>query len=196
MAEYMREAEHTARCVEMLTSLCQTCADSLLVVDAQQQVVSANLAATVMFGYDLVDFIALPLQRLLPEVHKLHGGAQEEREQLAHLATGQQRNGGVFPIEVAISDFRSDNGLLTLYIVRDLSDAQVANDLPNLLAQLSPRQRQVLQLVAHGYTSREIAQQLTISVKTVETHRSNIMNKLGVRNVTGLVRFAVEAGLA
>jgi DNA-binding NarL/FixJ family response regulator len=63
------------------------------------------------------------------------------------------------------------------------------------LESLTPRQREILRLVAEGHTSRDIAEALKLSVKTVETHRAHIMERLGVREVTGLVRFAVKVGL-
>jgi DNA-binding NarL/FixJ family response regulator len=63
------------------------------------------------------------------------------------------------------------------------------------LDALTPRQREILQLVAEGNTSKDIAQRLGLSFKTVETHRSQIMERLGVHDVTGLVRFALRVGL-
>ncbi len=60
---------------------------------------------------------------------------------------------------------------------------------------LTPREREILRLVATGRTSRRIAKALHISVKTVETHRANIMRKLDVSNTAELVRRAVERGL-
>lgn len=60
---------------------------------------------------------------------------------------------------------------------------------------LTSRERELLQLVAEGYSNKEIANQLCLSVKTVEAHESNICNKLNVRGRTGLVRHAVSAGL-
>jgi DNA-binding NarL/FixJ family response regulator len=63
------------------------------------------------------------------------------------------------------------------------------------LAQLTARERQVLTGVAQGHTNREIAAQLGISPRTVESHRENLMKKLGVRTVAGLTRLALEAGL-
>lgn len=60
---------------------------------------------------------------------------------------------------------------------------------------LTQRQREVLKALADGGTTREIAEQLAISVKTVETHRSQLMEKLGIHDVPGLVRFAVRHGL-
>lgn len=57
---------------------------------------------------------------------------------------------------------------------------------------LTQREREVLKLVAEGYSSREIAELLHISPKTVERHRSNIMNKLDLHNISELTRFAVD----
>jgi len=60
---------------------------------------------------------------------------------------------------------------------------------------VTPRQREILQLVAEGSSTKEIAHRLTLSVKTIEAHRSQIMERLGIRDIPGLVRFAVRAGL-
>jgi DNA-binding NarL/FixJ family response regulator len=63
-------------------------------------------------------------------------------------------------------------------------------------AILSRREREILQMIADALTTKEIATKLSISVSTVETHRASLMTKTGARNVAGLVRFAVRAGLA
>jgi DNA-binding NarL/FixJ family response regulator len=63
------------------------------------------------------------------------------------------------------------------------------------LATLSPRQREVLRLIAEGRTTKQIAQVLEISVKTVETHRAQLMERLGIHDVAGLVRYAILVGL-
>ncbi len=65
----------------------------------------------------------------------------------------------------------------------------------DLLATLSPRQREVLRLIAEGKTTKQIAQLLEISVKTVETHRAQLMERLGIHDVAGLVRYAIIVGL-
>jgi two-component system nitrate/nitrite response regulator NarL len=65
----------------------------------------------------------------------------------------------------------------------------------DLLGQLTARERQVLVGVAQGRTNREIALELGISHRTVETHRESLMRKLGIRTVAGLTRVALEAGL-
>ena len=64
------------------------------------------------------------------------------------------------------------------------------------LDPLTSREREVLQLLAEGHSNKEIAEQLSISVKTVESHRSNMMSKLDVSNKTELVRYAIRKGWA
>ncbi len=65
----------------------------------------------------------------------------------------------------------------------------------SLLEELTPRQREILQLIAEGHTTHNIARQLDISVKTVEAHRSQLMRRLGIFDIAGLVRYAIRAGL-
>jgi DNA-binding NarL/FixJ family response regulator len=60
---------------------------------------------------------------------------------------------------------------------------------------LTPRQREVLKRIAEGRSTKEIAFDLSLSVKTVETHRAQIMERLGIRDVAGLVRYAMRAGI-
>jgi len=73
--------------------------------------------------------------------------------------------------------------------------ARAASAEPDPLAGLTARQREILQLVAEGRSSKEIAAVLVLSIKTVESHRGQIMERLGIHDVTGLVRFAIRVGL-
>jgi DNA-binding NarL/FixJ family response regulator len=63
------------------------------------------------------------------------------------------------------------------------------------LSALTPRQREVLQLAAEGHSSKEIAQKLGLSLRTVDTHRQQLMERLDVHAIASLVRFAVRVGL-
>jgi len=63
------------------------------------------------------------------------------------------------------------------------------------LEQITPRQREILKLIAEGRTNKEIAQVLNISVKTVDTHRTQLMERLDIHDIAGLVRFAIKMGL-
>jgi DNA-binding NarL/FixJ family response regulator len=63
------------------------------------------------------------------------------------------------------------------------------------LDSLTPRQREVLQLIAEGYSTKQIAGLLGVGVKTIETHRTQLMDRLGIHEIAGLVRYAVRVGL-
>jgi DNA-binding NarL/FixJ family response regulator len=65
----------------------------------------------------------------------------------------------------------------------------------NTVELLTSREREVLQLIAEGYTNSAIAEALTISVKTVEKHRTNLMSKLNVHDLAGLIRKSIKHGL-
>ena len=71
----------------------------------------------------------------------------------------------------------------------------IPTNLVQALQVLTPRELEVLKLVAEGYTNQEIADQLTLSIKTVQAHRANVMEKLDLRDITHLVRFALRCGL-
>jgi len=76
-----------------------------------------------------------------------------------------------------------------------LGEEGARGDKDDRLARLSTREREVLQLLAEGRTGSEIAQRLSLSPKTVETYRARLVEKLGIRDVAGLVRFAIQRGI-
>lgn len=79
-------------------------------------------------------------------------------------------------------------GVVSDYVQRLRADEQPGD-------ALTPRQREVLQLVAEGHSTKEIARRLDLSVKTVDTHRSQLMKQLDIHEVAGLVRYAMRNGL-
>jgi len=66
---------------------------------------------------------------------------------------------------------------------------------PTSVEVMTPRQREVLQLITEGYSTKKIAHTLKISVKTVETHRMQLMERLDIHDIAGLVRYAIRVGL-
>ncbi|MGH7675381.1 MAG: response regulator [Gemmatimonadales bacterium] len=70
-----------------------------------------------------------------------------------------------------------------------------ADERRGTVGRLTPREREVLVLIASGRTNKQIAAELGISPRTVETHRESLMRKLRIRTVAGLTRFAIDAGL-
>jgi two-component system response regulator NreC len=75
-------------------------------------------------------------------------------------------------------------------VVRNLSSAE-----HNMASPLTAKEREVLQLIAEGKSTKEIAQVLSVSVKTIDTHRQHIMDKLDIHNVAELTRYAIREGL-
>jgi DNA-binding NarL/FixJ family response regulator len=84
-------------------------------------------------------------------------------------------------------------GAVTALIRDYLHRAKHGEALPDTI--LTPREEEVLKLVAEGYSTREIAKTLGISAKTVDRHRANILQKLGLRDRLALTRYAIRAGL-
>jgi DNA-binding NarL/FixJ family response regulator len=78
---------------------------------------------------------------------------------------------------------------VTAYIQR------IGEEISTSLERLTPRQREVLQLIAEGHTSQEIAHLLKVSVKTIEAHRTQLMERLDIHDIAGLVRYAIRVGL-
>lgn len=96
-------------------------------------------------------------------------------------------------IDTIVSDGIYLSPGVTGVVVRDYVQHLAEGDAG--IAALSPREREVLQLVAEGLTTKDIAGKLHISVKTVETHRKQIMDKLEIRSVAELTKYAVREGL-
>jgi DNA-binding NarL/FixJ family response regulator len=94
----------------------------------------------------------------------------------------------------AIRDVVRGGVYLSRGLSRDVVDAYLARK-PLGKIELSPRERQVLQLVAEGKTTKEVAGLLGVSVKTAESHRGRIMAKLDIHETAGLVRYAIREGI-
>jgi two-component system, NarL family, response regulator NreC len=94
----------------------------------------------------------------------------------------------------AIHEVSRGHVYLSPGVSRVLVDAHLAGGEPDA-DPLTPRERQVLQLVAEGNTTKEIAQLLGVSGKTAETHRTRMMQKLSIHNTAGLVRYAIRRGM-
>lgn len=86
----------------------------------------------------------------------------------------------------------------SMYLSPGISDSVIHNfrqeseKMPDLLSE---RERQVLQLIAEGHTTKSIAAILFVSVKTAESHRSHIMQRLDIHNIASLVRYAIKSGM-
>jgi DNA-binding NarL/FixJ family response regulator len=81
-------------------------------------------------------------------------------------------------------------GIVVAHYVRGRADASARK-----AVALTPREREVLQLLAEGHSTKQIAARLAVSIKTVETHRSRLMEKLGLHSVAELTKYALREGL-
>jgi DNA-binding NarL/FixJ family response regulator len=97
----------------------------------------------------------------------------------------------------AIDAIRAGDSYLSPAITQQVVDALAhpADRPSSAVSVLSERERQVLTLIAEGLSSKEIARDLGVSLKTIESHRANLMDKLEIHKVSGLVRFAIRVGL-
>lgn len=97
----------------------------------------------------------------------------------------------------AIDAVRGGDSFLSPTVTQQVVDAiaRPADRPVAAASQLTDREREVLTLIAEGLSSKEIAQKLGVSLKTIESHRANLMDKLDIHKVSGLVRFAIRAGL-
>ncbi len=109
------------------------------------------------------------------------------------------KEGAVEELVNAIRSIYQDKSFLSPTISKTLIDAYLrkmeTGKTETPFDLLTDREREVLQLIAEGYTNREVAKALFISVKTVEAHRAHIMQKLNIHDVAKLVKYAIQKGL-
>lgn len=109
------------------------------------------------------------------------------------------KEGAVEDLVAAIHSVDNDKSFLSPTISKTVIDAYVrkmeTGKMETPFDLLTDREREVLQLIAEGYTNREVAKSLYISVKTVEAHRAHIMRKLNIHEVAKLVKYAIQKGL-
>jgi DNA-binding NarL/FixJ family response regulator len=114
------------------------------------------------------------------------------------------KNSGIEELELAIKSVARGEMYLSPpvsrqvimdYIKRLNSKAGHKKLKSELYEVLTPRQREILQLIAEGFTTKEIANKLRVSIKTVDTHRTQLMERLNIHDIAGLVRYAIRTGI-
>jgi DNA-binding NarL/FixJ family response regulator len=106
------------------------------------------------------------------------------------------KNSGKAEVEQAIRAVARGRTWLSPAISKTVVSALARGEKPHeRFEMLSARQREILQLIAEGNSTKQIAEQLALSAKTVETHRTELMDRLGIHGVAGLVRYAIRVGL-
>lgn len=105
------------------------------------------------------------------------------------------KNASVEELLTGIQRVASGESYMSSDILDILRDLMLNPHTSSGLDDLTAREREILQLIAEGHTTKGIAAKLNISAKTADTHRTNVMNKLNIHDVAGLTRFAIQSGL-
>jgi len=123
----------------------------------------------------------------------MHTDPQSVRQALARGADGYLvKAAAQEELEFAVRAALRGDSYLSPAVTRS---ALITNDPGSESGPLTSRQREILQLVVEGNSTKSIARKLDLSVKTVEAHRSQLMTRLGIRNLPGLVRYAMRMGI-
>lgn len=160
-----------------------------------------DLSMPNMNGLDAIAVIAKETPKTQIVALSMHTAEHYVLEALRAGAVGYVvKDAAVRDLEQALRAIRQGERWLSPSASRHLLDEylRLAGDQTTTatgLDVLTLRQREILQLIAEGCSTREIADRLSISVKTAETHRAQIMDRLKIRDVAGLTRFAVRTGL-
>jgi DNA-binding NarL/FixJ family response regulator len=168
-----------------------------LVEEMQPDVALMDIAMAELNGLEAAARIAREHPRTRVIMLSMHATEEYVVQALRAGACGYLlKNAGAAELEKAIKHVAEGETFLSPAISRQVSDyiRRVGQE-PTSLDRLTPRQREILQLIAEGHTTKKIAQLLSISVKTVETHRSQLMEQLDIHDVAGLVRYAIRMRL-
>lgn len=142
------------------------------------------------------------LVKLQPETRvvilSMHQNEEYVRQALLHGAIGYLlKDAAPVELELALKAVLRGETYLSPVVSKSVLSDYVQrlrdDEKPGVL--LTTRQREILQLVAESHSTKEIARRLDLSVKTVDTHRSRLMNQLDIHDVAGLVRYAMRTGL-
>lgn len=169
----------------------------LLIEELQPDIVLMDIAAPGMSGLEVLTESAKRFPRVRVIVLTVHEAGEYA---LAALRAGAA---GYLPKSAASNELKEAIETVArgeTYVSGDVAKRTVIDQArgshdERLWEKLTPRQREILTLIVEGNSTRETARRLKISVKTVETHRAQVMERLNIHEVAGLVRFAIRLGL-
>lgn len=169
-----------------------------LVAQLQPQLVLMDIAMPGLNGLEAMTRLLAASPGIRVLILSMHQNEEYVRQALRQGAAGYlMKDAAPTELDLAIKTvLRGDiylSDVVSRGVVSDYVQRLRSEDQPGDL--LTPRQREVLKLVAEGQSTKEIARRLDLSVKTVDSHRSQLMKLLDIHEVTGLVRYAMRAGL-
>jgi len=170
-----------------------------LVRDRKPDIALIDISMPGLNGLEVAARIAHdhPATRVI--IVSMHGDDESVRRALVSGAAGYMlKNSDRNELELALRTVARGDTWLSPSLTKRVVQALTQGGQPPTagpLQVLTPRQREVLQLVAEGHSNKEIASRLNVALKTVETHRTELMERLGIHGVAGLVRYAIQVGL-
>lgn len=163
----------------------------------QPNVVLMDIAMPELNGLEVVRQISKEIPSVRTIILSMHSDEEHVLHALQAGASGYLVKGSSSAeLELAINAVARGEVYLSPGVSKLVVDEYLRNTgEPGLLDKLTARQREVLQMIAEGNTTKQIALALKISVKTVESHRSQLMKRLGSNDIAGLVRHALKMKL-
>lgn len=168
-----------------------------LVREMKPHVLLTDIAMGGPSGLALAAQVAREFPAVKVVILSMHANEEYVMEALRHGAAGYLlKDSAADELERAMTVVRAGETYLSPVISQRVIDAYVGRTTAPESAEdpLTPRQHEVLRLIAEGHNTKKIAGLLGISVKTVETHRAQLMERLGIRDVPGLVKYALRKG--
>jgi len=166
-----------------------------LIKDFQPQIVLLDVPMPGLSGLDLLKEVVEKFPAVRVIVLTQYENEEHAVQALRSGAAGcLAKTAASTELELAITTVARGES----YLAAELSRQAILKYLEDpraFFSELTPRQGEVLKMIAEGHATKEIARRLNISVKTVETHRAQIMERLNIHDVAGLVRYALRMGL-
>jgi len=168
-----------------------------LILDSKPDVLVLDARLPVLNGLELLRRVTKQVRNLRILIFSGHENPVLIREMLEAGAHGfVEKTAGLIELKKGLETV-ANGGTYFGPAVSGLLRNVVANPSVTTTTKdfLTPREREILQLVAESFSTKEIAQKLNISVKTVDNHRTNLMRKLDLHNVASITRYAMQIGL-
>jgi DNA-binding NarL/FixJ family response regulator len=169
-----------------------------LVETHRPDVLLTDIAMPHLNGLELAARVAQELAQTRVIMLSMHASEEYASRALQAGAAGYLlKDSGLAELEIAVRAVARGETYLSPAVSKHVIADYLrrTGGLPTELDRLTPRQREVLRLIAEGETTKAIARKLGVSAKTAETHRAQLMERLEIHDVAGLVRYAIRVGL-
>jgi DNA-binding NarL/FixJ family response regulator len=173
--------------------------EAIALVEAHRpDVLMTDIAMPHVSGLEVAERVTRGLTSTRVIILSMHSSEEYACRALQAGASGYLlKDSGIAELEIALRAVARGQSYLSPAVSRHvIADyLERTGGVSSGLSRLTPRQREVLRQIAEGKTTKAIARDLGVSVKTVETHRTQLMDRLDIHEIAGLVRFAIRIGL-